>query len=766
LSDPTDLGSCGYFLLPIPKDAKYPPPTGWIDRKEPYEIPAHGNVAIGMRGDGACLITNDEPATAWAVDRFGPPHVRTPRGGHWYFRARAGQGNEANRETAVGTIELHVRNKYALVPPSIHPTGVAYRWERELPPLVDLPECPDLRDLWHPRGKHHGQLLRMSAAKAHVGMRPAQAAAELIAWRDAHLPDPEAHPDRELVKLAESACLKFAPATPPPSDADRVTSPLLFTITTHERSGAPDEKRPDRAAFEAGLAEEFRFATPRDSQQLLICRDGVYVPADTYVAAWVQRRFEELGLPASSHFVSEVLGSLRRGSYREPEDFDPPHLLPLSNGYLDVSDGSYRVYESTGEPRFTYRLPVSFDAGAKCPEFEKAVAFIFPGDTERFAFQQFCGYILDPTQRHKVGGVILGAPNIGKSAIIEAVARTFGDDATIALSLRELCESRFAAWPLVGKLLSVCSDLPYAPIEHTGLYKQITGGDRVKVEPKGGRPHQRALRVKFLFGANVLPRISTTDDTVFSRFLVLLSEAKPIPKADRDLQLSRKLAAESAGILQWALQGRNMLETAGGFEPGLLERSERLWMESSDPVGAFVEACVVASPLARTDRADLLEALEDWIESKGLTLFDRDPAKRMAALIRARFPSVREDKDSKARWWIGIELVEEYRGSNGRKSEIQGLGKKIGTLDYLPGSEPDSGFAAIRATGLAPGPSECDPGDLFGGVPTRADRARARLGPIQGGPDSSALQSERDEHRILDPQLRWEDDGGRPRGES
>jgi hypothetical protein len=213
------LRAAGYTLLPLPPRSKNPPPVGWPNSKEPYPIPGDGNVAIGTRGELAILVTNDDDATTWAREKFGPPHVRSKRGGHWYFRAREGQANEASKVTSVGLMEYHARNKYALIPPSIHPSGTPYRWERSLPRLKDLPEAPDLRDLFHPGGTHHDQLLRMSAAKAHAGAEAETILAELVTWRDAHLTDPQAHPERELRPMAKSAVAKFHAERPPKESA-------------------------------------------------------------------------------------------------------------------------------------------------------------------------------------------------------------------------------------------------------------------------------------------------------------------------------------------------------------------------------------------------------------------------------------------------------------------------------------------------------------------------------------------------------------------
>jgi hypothetical protein len=255
-----ELRGLGYFLLPIPAGRKEPPPAGWLNRVEPYEIPAGANVAIGVRGEIAILITNDGRSTSWATEQFGQPHVRSVRGAHWYSRARKGQANESNRETPVGTMELHVRSKYALIPPSIHPSGAAYEWVLPLPKIADLPECPDLRELWHPSGSHHSKLLAMSSAKARAGASEELVAAELRTYRDAHLPDPAAHPDRELGDMARSAYAKYghapAPRPPPPASAEEKGE-------ADAKLGGPPLRIPmgDRGRVEL-FADRLEFVTP------------------------------------------------------------------------------------------------------------------------------------------------------------------------------------------------------------------------------------------------------------------------------------------------------------------------------------------------------------------------------------------------------------------------------------------------------------------------------------------------------------------------
>lgn len=64
--------------------------------------------------------------------------VRTARGGHIYLRAKNGEVH--NIESGIMTdVEIKGRNGYVLAPPSIHPSGIRYKWDIQQgdhPPVV------------------------------------------------------------------------------------------------------------------------------------------------------------------------------------------------------------------------------------------------------------------------------------------------------------------------------------------------------------------------------------------------------------------------------------------------------------------------------------------------------------------------------------------------------------------------------------------------------------------------------------------------------
>ena len=360
----------GYVLLPLPARSKSPPPKGWLVSREACEIPGGGNVAIGTRGELAILITNDERSTGWARAQFGEPNVLSVRGGHWYFRARPGQANEGNKLTSVGMMEFHVKNKYALIPPSTHPTGVSYKWGRPLPPSKDLLEAPDLRELWHPAGEHHAKLLSMSAASAHAGKDAETICGELTTYRDRHLPDLHAHPDTELRGMAESAISKFH------SEGGSLRREAKPPITNRTDEGGGKRRPAADRLIEIGTTQARLF---HDSSTEVYAVLAVGEHEETYrlrsssFRRWLVKRFhEEEGNAPGSEALKRALETLgARAEFGGP--LEEVHLRvagPAGELWIDLGSKDWNAVHVTSSGwSVESSAPVHFVRGRTCHPF-------------------------------------------------------------------------------------------------------------------------------------------------------------------------------------------------------------------------------------------------------------------------------------------------------------------------------------------------------------------------------------------------------------
>jgi putative DNA primase/helicase len=140
-----DLAKAGYPVFPVDLD-KNPTVKGgfyaatrdvsqiaaWIeDGRADHDIAVPtGLITLTVVIDG-----DTADACAKMEKRYGPPHVQTKRGGHWYFK-HPQDGKVTSRKFAPG-LDCKADGAYVIVPPSRNRS-----WTRGIPALDTLPELP------------------------------------------------------------------------------------------------------------------------------------------------------------------------------------------------------------------------------------------------------------------------------------------------------------------------------------------------------------------------------------------------------------------------------------------------------------------------------------------------------------------------------------------------------------------------------------------------------------------------------------------------
>lgn len=112
-----------------------------------------------------------------------------------------------------------------------------------------------------------------------------------------------------------------------------------------------------------------------------------------------------------------------------------------------------------------------------------------------------------------------GAGQDGKGSLVRLLSRFFGssfasEDATKA-------DSRFWTSGLIGKRLVVFPDCNNPTFPTSGLFKSLTGGDSIRIEPKGLPPYTMVLPVKFMLISN--EKIQISSETADQRRVIYVS---------------------------------------------------------------------------------------------------------------------------------------------------------------------------------------------------------------------------------------------------
>lgn len=239
--------------------------------------------------------------------------------------------------------------------------------------------------------------------------------------------------------------------------------------------------------------------------------------------------------------------------------------INLKNGIYDIH--SRKLLPHTPELLSTYQLKCSYLE--KAPQPQQWLKYINDFcttegivDKQQIAvLQEWMGLILSNVAVYRTKKCLaLYSPlgNTGKSIFIRTVVDMLGVDMTINIPIQALSD-RFSMADVYGKRLIAIGDQKQADIEDSSVFKQITGGDPLRIEKKGKDSFSYKFSGALIMACNGLP--SFTDDKgghVFERMEVM--ECKnAIPQEKRDPVLYDKITKEFDGIFMWALEGLQRL---------------------------------------------------------------------------------------------------------------------------------------------------------------------------------------------------------------
>ena len=258
-------------------------------------------------------------------------------------------------------------------------------------------------------------------------------------------------------------------------------------------------------------------------------------------------------------------------------------LVNVNNGLLDI--GTLQLRPHTPKVFSTIKFNVEWgplqQAGIlePTPVFDAFLDHLADGaeDVKKFLLQ-FIGVIFSNVEGKlfKKSLFLKGVGNTGKSQIKALVERMLGEDNYTIIDLKQL-EERFGASSLYGKRLAGASDLRFMSIPEVKTFKEVTGGDHIRVEFKGKDPFTFKYKGLFWFCMNDLPKFGgDLGSWVYERIIIIPCNNE-VPEDKRDPKLIDKLYAERNGIFQKAILAlRDAVKNGYRFDEPACAETERL----------------------------------------------------------------------------------------------------------------------------------------------------------------------------------------------
>jgi len=337
----------------------------------------------------------------------------------------------------------------------------------------------------------------------------------------------------------------------------------------------------------------------------------------------------------------------------------------VSNGTIDLTTQTLRPHSR--EDMLTQISPVEYKEGADCPQFKKFLADIFQDKPEAeqreliVFLQRAVGYTLTADTSEQVGFLMVGSGKNGKGVLLQILHKLMGVDYGVTIPYDMLVSKqndsgsgpRDGMAQLFQKRFARASEGEEGKRMHESKVKLMTAPDGPL---KGSFLYQEPFEFinthKLWMATNYEPVIRGTDDAIWRRIL-RINFTYQIPEKARILDLAEKIwAAESSGILNWALEGLKDWLAGRLNPPQSVVKAVKDYREEQNVFARFAAACLEFDPQGEETTNNLFNVYKDWAS------FSREWAApiRKFSIELQKLVGVEKHRTSEARGLRGVRI--------------------------------------------------------------------------------------------------------------
>ena len=307
------------------------------------------------------------------------------------------------------------------------------------------------------------------------------------------------------------------------------------------------------------------------------------------------------------------------------------HLLCAFNGVVDARTCKLMPYDPGY--KMLKRVKANYVPGATHPAWDKALEAL--DADERAWLQVWIGCAITGYQPDDHGAavpILLGGGSNGKSVLMTAITRTFGDYAHVGvhalLSPRDGKALLQAAAPLRGSRLCIIEEFPDSVMKGNAI-KQLSATPTMKGEYKYKNEFTFNATHSLMVSSNRLPRLDDCTDAVMRRVAILPFTKKYSANPDKkkgerlmDVNLLRELDTPEArsAILAWAVEGAKKYFAAGQHvlpPTEAMEAAKAKWLEETDALASFFAEKLIEDEGGMIPRDHLYAAFVDFQRENG-----------------------------------------------------------------------------------------------------------------------------------------------------
>ncbi len=399
-------------------------------------------------------------------------------------------------------------------------------------------------------------------------------------------------------------------------------------------------KNEGRQAARNLLSDRYDVVTLMNSDELLVYdpETGVYRDDKSRIKAEI---YDGLGDQWTRKEKNEILAGLRQTNTVHPREtngravFDDPHIC-VKNGVLNLFTQTPK--EHSPEYYFLDRVPVTHDPDASTDVYEEFLDTLTGRVEDKLAMLEMVGHALTPDaheRKWKKFLILTGDSDNGKSVFFNRIRDLLDGPANeeenvASVTLSKMSKNDFSKHSMYGHMANIAGEVNGKKIRNTADIKDITGGDKMELEPKGRDSFFDTVNTTLMFAANDPPIIGERDKSAIATRIVPVElpytftdnptakyEKQKVPENDLEAELCTEEAL--SGFLNLALDGIQRLRENGGdvsLPESRMERLER-YEQTADPMKEFGKECLANDPNDYLVKPDITSIYEEYATDNG-----------------------------------------------------------------------------------------------------------------------------------------------------
>lgn len=391
-----------------------------------------------------------------------------------------------------------------------------------------------------------------------------------------------------------------------------------------------------------------------------------------------QNQTPEAKIKFTSAQKKETCIQLQHRNFKKITDFDnePPYLIPVSNGVLDLRTLELKPY--TADLLFTKKLNVKYNPSAKCDRFEQFLDEISPDNKKEKdlmikGLKQLIGYCLYKKYPIQKIFMLIGGGSNGKGVFLTVLKALFGEDNVSAVSIQSLSNDKFSGAELFNMYINLSSELTTGELKNTDLLKSLCGGDLLMAQKKFMHPFKFINGAKLIVASNQPPEVVDASVGWFRR-VHMFRFTKEFTGKKADKTLEKQLVSEESlsGILnlavtelrEWLDENGSISATADFCNSMDIEDVRETYERLSDPVSSFVfEVCTSSNDSdAYVTKESVYKTYCRYVEKRNLQklspyVFNKKFREKAKFVSEFRPQHITDSNGIRERCWYGIKLL-------------------------------------------------------------------------------------------------------------